>query len=245
MRFKLLVFLFFLTSCNTNYTKLDNRKPYNSKGFAYIYNQKDLESGIIRGRMNNDLFEISHSKLKNGTMIKLINPETKDTIVLKNTNKIKFPDFYKIVITNAVANKLNISKELPLIEILEIRKNKSFVAEKAKIFQEEKKIPSNAPVTSVKIDNISKKKSFKKKNKNTEIYILIGSFYSESSANFLKSRIIKEINDIDRKKLKIKRKKTNEIQVILGPYISVNLLKNDYIKIKKIGFEEMDIFIDG
>ena len=132
-----------------------------------------------------------------------------------------------------------------MIEILEIRKNKSFVAEKAKIFQEEKKIPTNAPVTSVKIDNISKKKSFKKKNKNTEIYILIGSFYSESSANFLKSRIIKEVNDIDRKKLKIKRKKTNEIQVILGPYISVNLLKNDYIKIKEIGFEEMDIFIDG
>ena len=41
--------------------------------------------------------------------------------LLKNTNKIKFPDFYKIVITNAVANKLNISKELPLIEILEIK----------------------------------------------------------------------------------------------------------------------------
>ena len=113
----------------------------------------------------------------------------------------------------------------------------------AKIFQEEKKIPVNAPVMSVKIDNISKKKSLKKKEElNTNIHILIGSFYSEDSAIFLKNRIIKEIADFDKKKLKIKKKRSREIEVISGPYKSVNLLKNDYIKLKNIGFEEMDIF---
>ena len=121
----------------------------------------------------------------------------------------------------------------------------SFVAKKAKIFQEEKKIPANAPVMSVKIDNISKKKSLKKKQElNTNIHILIGSFYSEDSAIFLKNRIIKEIADFDKKKLKIKKKRSTEIEVISGPYKSVNLLKNDYIKLKNIGFEEMDIFIN-
>ena len=39
----------------------------------------------------------------------------------------------------------------------------SFVAEKAKIYNEEKKISSKAPVTTVKIANISKKRSKSKK----------------------------------------------------------------------------------
>ena len=245
MRFNLIILIYLFTSCTTNYTKIDNRKPYNAKGFAYIFNQADRDKNIIKGKMNNDLLEISHSQLKYGSTIKLINPKTKDTLVLKNTKKIKYPDFYKIVISDAVANKLNIDREIPLIEVLEIRKNKSFVAKKAKIFQEEKKIPANAPVMSVKIDNISKKKSLKKKKElNTNIYVLIGSFYSEDSAIFLKNRIIQEIADFDKKKLKIKKKRSREIEVISGPYKSVNLLKNDYIKLKNIGFEEMDIFIN-
>ena len=233
------------TSCTTNYTKIDNRKPYSAKGFAYIFNQADREKNIIKGKMNNDSLEISHSQLKYGATIKLINPKTKDTIVLKNTKKIKYPEFYKIVISDAVADKLNIDRGIPLIEVLEIRKNKSFVAKKAKIFQEEKKIPANAPVMSVKIDNISKKKSLKKKEElKTNIHILIGSFYSEDSAIFLKNRIIKEIANFDKKKLKIKKNRSREIEVISGPYKSVNLLKNDYIKLQNFGFEDLNVFID-
>ena len=43
------------------------------------------------------------------------------------------------MITKRVASKLDINEELPLDEILEIKKNKSFVAKKSKIFNEEKK----------------------------------------------------------------------------------------------------------
>ena len=51
-------------------------------------------------------------------------------------------DFYRILITEEVAKKINLNKKLPLVEILELKKNKSFVAKKAKIFKEEKK-PGN------------------------------------------------------------------------------------------------------
>ena len=40
---------------------------------------------------------------------------------------------------------------------MEVKKNKSFVAKKTKIFKEEEKIHNNAPVESVTINNISKK----------------------------------------------------------------------------------------
>ena len=48
--------------------------------------------------------------------------------------------------------------------------------------------------------------------------------------------------DLDSQKLKIKKINNKETQVISGPYTSVNLVKNDYIKLKSFGFEELDIF---
>ena len=41
------------------------------------------------------------------------------------------PDFYKVLITKSVAEKLKLDLNLPLVELIEIKKNKSFVAEKA------------------------------------------------------------------------------------------------------------------
>jgi hypothetical protein len=52
------------------------------------------------------------------------------------------------------------------------------------------------------------------------------------------------VGDFDIKKLKIKKINDKETQVISGPYTSVNLLKNDYIKLRSFGFEELDIFIN-
>ena len=63
-----------------------------------------------------------------------------------NSKKIKYPDFYKILITKKVAEKINLREDVPLVEIFEIKKNKSFIAKRAKIFSEEKTIPSNAPI---------------------------------------------------------------------------------------------------
>tara|TARA_B110000211_G_C13905888_1_gene476131 strand:+ start:80 stop:232 length:153 start_codon:yes stop_codon:yes gene_type:complete len=48
MKYKLLISLFFLTYCSPHFTKLDNRKPYNSTGFAYVYNEKDYVEKIIK-----------------------------------------------------------------------------------------------------------------------------------------------------------------------------------------------------
>ena len=97
---------------------------------------------------------ISHSKIRTNSSIKIINPKTNDYLVIKNIKKINYPEFYTILITEKVAEELNINSNFPFVEISEIKKNKSFVAKKAKIYKEEKKIPSNAPVTTVQISNI-------------------------------------------------------------------------------------------
>ena len=244
MKFKLIFILLFFISCSPQFSTYNQKQPYTAKGIALIYNDNDFNEKIIKGRMNSNVIQISHQNLKTGALIKIINPKNNESLVLKNIKRIRYPDFYKVLITKPVAKKLNLNEDLPLLEIIEIKKNKSFVAKKAKIFNEEKKIPSKAPVASVQISNISKDKSKNLSNKSEKIFILVASFYSFDAAQFLKKRIIKEVLNLDIKKLRVKKINSRENQVILGPYSSVNLLKNDYIKLQNFGFEELNIFIN-
>ncbi len=248
MKFRLLILIFLVSSCAPgNYNSPKSKVFFNSKGLAYIYNNKDYENKIIKQKLNNDKLQIAHKELRPGSLIKIINLKTKDEIIIKNTKKINYPDFYKILITEEVARKLNLKEELPFVEILEIKKNKSFVAKKTKIYKEEEKIHSNAPVETVKIDNISKntnKIKSKKRINNEKIYIIIGDFYSKNSAEILKDRITNKLSNFDSKKLSVKMINKNKIRLLSGPYRSINLMKNDYIQLKNFGFEELDITIN-
>ncbi len=223
--------------------KIIKKKPYTAKGFAYIFNETDYNNRIINKKLNNNLFEIAHKDLRPFTLIKLINPKTNDSIILKNKKRIVYPDFYTVLITYPVAKKLNLNPELPLIEVLELKKNKSFVAKKSKVYQEEKKIHSSAPVETVKIDNISiNKKNLKSKKE--KFNIVIGEFYSLESALILKKRITKELTNFSANKIHINTKKKDKTILLSGPYSTINSVKNDYIKLKDFGFEELDITIN-
>jgi len=244
MRYKLIILLLFLTSCAQNYSKLDLKESFNSKGFAYIYNEKDFIDKIIKRKLDNNSLQIAHNKLRPGSLIKITNIKTNDSIILKNSKRFEYPEFYKIVITQPVADEINLKVDLPLVEINEIKKNKSFVAKKTKIFKEEEKIHTNAPVENVIINNISKKQEVKNKVPKDKFYIVIAEFYSKNSASLLKKRITQELKNFDSKKLYINSRKSNKITLLSGPYSSINLMKNDYIKLKNFGFEELDIIIN-
>ena len=244
MKYKIFFLSIFLVSCSQNYTSLGVKETFSTKGFAYIYSEKDYEQGIIKRKLDPTLPQVAHSKIRQGRLIKVINTKTNQSIVLKNNKKFEFSDFYKIIITKPVADKLSLSKDLPLVEIIEVKKNKSFVAKKTKIFTEEKKISSKAPVESVKISNISKNSIKSSKNINEKFNIIIAEFYSKKSANLLKKRISQELTSYDIKKLYINARKSNKITLLSGPYDSIEKMKKDYILLKNFGFEELDISLN-
>ncbi len=244
MKYKLIILFLFLTSCAQNYSKSELNKPFNSKGFAYIYNEEDFINKIIKKELDNESLQIAHNKLRPGSLIKIINLKTNESIILKNSKRFEYPEFYKILITKPVADKLDLEINLPLVEVIEVKKNQSFVAKKTKIFQEEEKLHNNAPVETVTINNISKNKKRKNKAIKDKLYIIIGEFYSKNSASLLKKRITQELINFDSKKLYINSRKSNKITLLAGPYNSINLMKNDYIQLKNFGFEELDISIN-
>ena len=239
MKFRFLL-IFLLCSCTNELSKGVIKTTYTSSGFAYIYDELDYVNKITSKKFNNDELLIGHSRLRVGKLIKITNPKNKKSVILKVKKKTKYPKFYQILITESVAYKLELEESLPFVEIQEIKKNKSFIAERAKTFDEEKKVVNKVPVMGVKIDNISKIKKTKK-TKSVNFSIIIAEFFSSDSAVFLKERIIKEMPNFNNKKISIRKKKKNNFQLISGPYNTVNSLKNDYIILKKNGFEELDV----
>ena len=244
MKYKTILLLFILFACSPQLITLNKKEPYAGNGFAYIYNEIDFNEKIIKGKMNNDVFQISHQNLKTGTLIKILNPKNKESLVLKNIKRIRYPEFYKVLITEAVAERLKLDENLPILEITEVKKNKSFIAKEAKTYNEEKKISSKAPVENIQISNISRDKNKIYNKASEQVYILLGSFYSIDTANFLKQRINKDVPEFNIKKLKIKKNNIKENLVISGPYNSINSVKNDYILLKTFGFEDLDIFFN-
>ena len=192
MRYNIILLFLILNSCASNYSNSNLNKPFNSTGFAYIYDEDDFINKIIKKKLDNSSLQIAHNKLKPGTLIKITNIKTNESIVLKNNKRFQYPEFYKILITKPVADKINLEDNLPFVEVIEVRKNKSFVAQKTKIFKEEEKIHNNAPVELVLIDNISEKSISKKKAIKDKFYIIIGEFSSRNAASLLKKRITKE-----------------------------------------------------
>ena len=245
MKFKYLsVLLSFITfSCSAGFNANINKNSFSSSGFAYLYDDEDYLKKIISKRFKNDEMQVAHNRLKPGTLVKIINPENKKTIILKTKKKIDYPKFYQILITEPVFNKLQLNIETPYVEIQELKKNKSFIAGQANTHIDERKVSSKAPVTSVKIDNISKNKTFNNaKSKN--FLIIIAEFYSQKSAKSLRDKLNSEVLNKGNYKVLIKKKNKNSFELVLGPYKAVNSLKNDYIALIDYGFEDLDIIIN-
>ena len=238
MRFSIIFFIFILTSCSSGTLQKNKIDPYTSSGFALIYNEKDYENKIISGKLKELELEIAHNIIKKNSIVKITNPQNKKSLELKVSKKIKHPSFFKIVITEKVAEKLALNKNTPFVDIQEKIKNKSFIAKKAVTFSEEKKVSDKAPVTKVKIDNISETKDTKVK-KIKKFSIIVGDFYSKESAENLIDTL--EHKYVKKGTLKVEKVSKNKFRLSAGPYSSINTLKKRYFELNKYGFEDLDI----
>ena len=170
------------------------------------------------------------------------NPINKKSIKLKVTKKVKYPDFFKVLITQKLANQLNLNPKMPYIEIEKRVKNKSFVAKKAVTHLEEKNVLTKAPITQVKINDISKDSKNPFKNERPNKYsIIVGNFYSKKWAESLIDILVNE--DIKKEVFKVNKLDKNNYQLLAGPYSSINTLKSDYFKLNKYGFDNLDLKI--
>ena len=107
---------------------------------------------------------------------------------------------------------------------------------------DEKQLHVKAPVEKIKISNIGKTINKTSDNK-PKFVIILGNFYSLESAKLLKKRVKAESDILRNKKITIFKKNKHNFEVFLGPYKTIKKIKNDYIALKQINFDEVDVKI--
>ncbi len=242
MKFKLCLIFIFLVSCSTASLNNYNKPTFSSKGFAYIYSSADYENKIIKKKIDNNKLIVGHNRVKRGTLLKITNPSSGKSIILKNTYNLEYPSFYKVLISKVISKRIELNENFPYVEIEELKKNKSFIAKKAETYEEEKQLITKAPVEKVKISNIGNA-SIKSMTKKPKFVIVLGNFYSLESAKLLVKRVKTESQLLKNKKISIIKKNKHNFEVFLGPYNTIKKMKNDYIALKQINFDEVDVKI--
>ena len=164
-------------------------------------------------------------------------------MIAKIGKNSKYPLFYNSVISNRIAKDLDIDKSEPYIKIQTINTKSSFIINKAKTFDEEKKVADKAPVESISIQNIGINEKINKKNylnkiNNFNYIIKFADLYFEDSAFLLKKRLKLEFNI---ENVFIKKISINNYRVYKGPYKNLESLKNEFNNINKLDFENIEI----
>ena len=222
-----------------NFSKLDLKhvKKYSNSGFSLIYsdnlNLKNLDKRSL---------QIFHKNLKSKSLVKITNPLNNKTLIAEvKSNKVVFSNFYNSVITNRIAELLELNYSEPYVEITLISKDSTFVAKKAKTFEEEKKIAQKAPVDGIKITSLNDNNNdlIKKISNDKFSYsIKVADFYYKKTANLMIDRIKKETFIKDIKLIEISK---SNYRVLLGPFDDIKSLKESFEKLNLLYFENLEI----
>jgi hypothetical protein len=245
MSYKNIIFIFFIffiygcESINVKNKKLnfeiENR--YKNSGFALIYNDnldhiKEIEPRSLM---------IYHKNLKKKSMVKITNPINGLSLIAEvKSNKIKFSNFYNAVLSNRIAQTLELDENEPYINIVLISKDSTFIAKKAKTFEEESVVAEKAPVDGIQINDLNESKSKKKikKNKIFSYSIKVADFYYKDSAKLMLEKIKK---DSLIKNLKIVELSKTNYRLLIGPFNDIKSLKNTFEKMNLFNFENLEI----
>ena len=233
----------FLLSCNQSLNnkskkiEINFENKYRNSGFALIYN--DNFKGIKK--LENRSLNIYHKSLKKKSMVKITNLlNDKYLIAVVKSNKIRFSDFYNSILSLRIAEELELDINEPFVEIKLVSENSTFVAKKAKMFDEEKKVAEKAPVDGIEINDLNVKKK-QKKSVNLKPFsysIKVADFYYIDTAELMVDRIKNEVQIND---LIINKLSKTKYRVLIGPFNDIKSLKNSFEKMNYFNFENLEI----
>jgi hypothetical protein len=242
----IIISIIFLTGCKqinlNDEINLNSQVKYKNSGFTLIYSDDLKKKKEITKKIDNRAIIIFHKSLKKNSFVKITNPINMKTVIAEViSNKVEFSDFYNSVITLRIAEELSLDLNEPYIDLVLISNNSTFIAKKAKTFDEEKNVAVKAPVDGIKIDNLSNSNQPKKvpliKN-NFKYSIKIADFYYNQSAINMAERIINETNI---KNPVVKKISNTKYRVLLGPFNDIKILEESFNEIKSLNFENLEI----
>ena len=217
---------------------IENR--YKNIGFALIYNDDTQDIKELDTRSLN----IYHKTLKRKSKVKITNPKNGNSLIAEvKSNRIKFSNFYNSVLSLRIAETLELDFDEPYVEISLISKNNTFIAKKAKTFEEERSVAEKAPIDGIQINDLKTKKNKKKliKSKKFSYSIKVADFYYKDTANIMISKIKSKNLSTD---VKIVKLSDTKYRVLIGPFDDIKSLRESFEKMNSLNFENLEILKD-
>jgi|TARA_Y100000389_G_scaffold184588_1_gene203174 hypothetical protein len=229
-----------LSDTNSNKINIKLENKYQNIGFALVYNE-NLEK--IKNLENRSL-NIYHKSLKKKSVVKITNPENGRYLIANvKSNKEKFSDFYNSILSLRISKELQLDLNEPYVKIVLVSKDSTFIAKKAKMFEEEKSVAEKAPVDGIQINDLNTKKKKKKivENKKFSYSIKVADFYYKDTAQMMINRISGEttINNS-----RIIRLSETKYRVLIGPFNDIQSIKQSFEKMIQLNFENLEILKD-
>ena len=117
--------------------KIEKEKEYySSKGFALIYDDNLYLQKVLNKKINNENIQVVHNSLKINTPIKIINPDNSKFVETTIYKRANYPKIFTIVVSKKTASILELDFNNPFVEVIEVKKNVTFIAKKANTFEE-------------------------------------------------------------------------------------------------------------
>ena len=237
----LIIATLLLFGCGQTISKKDINfdfdKRYKNSGFALIYNDQLKEIKKLDSRS----LSIYHKSIKRRSVLKVINPKNGKYLMAEvKSNKVKFSNFYNSVLSLRIAEELELDLNEPFIELVLMPQNSSFIAKKAKMFEEERTVAEKAPVDGIQINDLNNKKEKKitKKKQKFSYSIKVADFYFENTAQNMVDRIKSQTS---MNNLKIIKLSQNNYRVLIGPFNDIKTLKESFEKMNSLYFENLEI----
>ncbi len=242
---KIFIFIFLVSCVSKPLDKEDisskQKSFFLNKGFALVYNDDLYEKKIINSKIEERSLIIFQKNLKKDTSVKVTNLLNSNYIIAKVGKKVDYPFFYNSVLSKRISEELNLNQLEPYVEIKEIIPGESFVAKKAKTYEEEKNVADKAPVEEIEIKDLgSNSGNNKKKIKKSKFnYIIkIADFYFVETAKKMESIITEETSIQD---VNIDKISSTKFRVFLGPFDNINSLKKTFNAINVLEFDSIEI----
>jgi len=248
MNYKIfIIFLLFTYSCTTNNinnskkTEIIQSEIYSNKGFTLLFNEDLNKEKLISKKIEERSLIIFQRNLKKNTNVKITNLLNNKSILAKVGANSKYPNFFNSVVSQRIYDVLELNHLEPYVQIATVSENSTFLAKKAKMYEEEKQVAEKVPVEGISINDLSLNKKEKKKDqkKNKFNYIIkIADFYYENTAIMMQKRMKDELN---LKNSKISKISNTSFRVYFGPFNNIKSLKNAFDDITPLNFENIEI----
>jgi len=230
------VLIILLSSLAFSCTSVEKNQSFTNETYEKI----GLLGYLIDLKISDRKINVIVDKQFPGNTIKITNLINNKTETISNIQKKELDGSRIVYVSDSIKTSLDVNNDFPYIKIENSKLNPTFVANKAKIFKEEQKVPNTSRVSNVEVVSLSKKSKIESSKIKNKIYLQYGSFYYSDYANELNKNLKKFLISTN---ISMYGSKKKGYYVTIGPILNIKKFDEIFKLLKNNDYEGYEIIV--